>query len=276
MEKTTEKQNVIVTEVGNVKKEKVRIISITAEILYMYFNRNSCTEEHFQNRVQRILLDRMKLDDKVLGVDPIPDIPLTDFIAPRGIDLTHSGYVIMDGLYYSFLYIKADGYPSIVRAGWMSMLINAGEGIDVDVHLHRENRSRTIDKVAQRIRLNRTKIKGMHDTSTDYEELSNSIQSGYYIKNGLANNNEDLFYMTVFVTVSGKRLDEMLWRKQQIMDMLKSMDMQLSDCRFQQEAALKSVMPFLKIEPSLERKAKRNVLTSGAASSYMFTITHLI
>ena len=54
-------------------------------------------------------------------------------------------------------------------------------------------------------------------------------------------------------------------------DMLKSMDMYISDCRFQQEAALCTVMPFVKITPSLEKKAKRNVLTSGAASTYMFT-----
>ena len=243
----------------------------TAEILYMYFNRRSCTDEPFADRVQRIVLDRMKMEGKTLGVDPIPDIPILDFISPRGIDLTKSTYVIMDGLYYSFLYVKADGYPGSVRAGWMSMLINAGEGIDVDVHLRRESRSKTIDKVAQRIRLNRTKIKGIQDTSTDYEELTNSIQAGYYIKNGLANNNEDLFYMSVFITVSAKTLDEMLWRKQQIVDMMKSMDMQLSDCRFQQESALRSVMPFLYIEPHLEKKSKRNVLTSGAASTYIFT-----
>ena len=31
-----------------------------------------------------------------------------------------------------------------------------------------------------------------------------------------------------------------------------------------------SVMPFLKIDPKLERKSRRNVLTSGAASAYMF------
>ena len=242
-----------------------------AEILYMYFNRRSCTDEPFADRVQRIILDRMKMDGKTLGVDPIPDIPLLDFISPRGIDFTKSSYIVMDGLYYSFLYVKANGYPSTVRAGWMSLLINAGEGIDVDVHLRREGRSKTIDKVAQRIRLNRTKMKGIQDTSTDYEELSNSIQAGYYIKNGLANNNEDLFYMSIFISVSAKTLDEMLWRKQQIMDMMKSMDMQLSECRFQQEAALHSVMPFLYVEPRLEKKTKRNVLTSGAASTYIFT-----
>ena len=111
----------------------------------------------------------------------------------------------------------------------------------------------------------------MQDTSTDYEELANSIQAGYYIKQGIANYNEDLFYMSVFITISAKTYEELMWRKQQMTDMLKSMDMYVSDCSFQQEAALRSVMPFLKIAPSLEKKARRNVLTSGAASTYMFT-----
>ena len=243
----------------------------TAEILYMFFNRRSCVEEPFADRVNRVIIDAMAAKGKVIGIDPVPHIPVRHFIAPRGLDLTHYNYIIMDGRYYCFLYIKGDGYPNTVRGGWMSSLINAGEGIDVDVHLRRENRSKTIDKVAQRIRLNRTKLKGMHDTSTDYEELANSIQAGYYIKHGIANHNEDLFYMSVFVTISAKTYDELLWRKQQMVDMLKSMDMYLSECRFQQEEALRSVMPFLQISPKLVKKTQRNVLTSGAASTYMFT-----
>lgn len=243
----------------------------TAEILYMFFNRRSCVEEPFHSRVDRIVLDTMAAKNKVIGIDPVPHIRMAHFIAPRGIDLTHRNYIIMDGLYYSFLYIKGNGYPNKVRAGWMSSLINAGEGIDVDVFLRRENRSKTIDKVAQRIRLNRTKFKSMQDTSTDYEELAGSIQAGYFIKQGIANYNEDLFYMSVFVTVSARTYEELMWRKQQMTDMLKSMDMYVSDCSFQQEDALRTVMPFLQISPKLEKKSKRNVLTSGAASTYMFT-----
>ena len=243
----------------------------TAEILYMFFNRRSCVEEPFHSRVDRIVLDTMAAKNKVIGIDPIPHIRMAHFIAPRGIDLTHRNYIIMDGLYYSFLYIKGNGYPNKVRAGWMSSLINAGEGIDVDVFLRRENRSKTIDKVAQRIRLNRTKLKSMQDTSTDYEELAGSIQAGYFIKQGIANYNEDLFYMSVFVTVSARTYEELMWRKQQMTDMLKSMDMYVSDCSFQQEDALRTVMPFLQISPKLEKKSKRNVLTSGAASTYLFT-----
>lgn len=243
----------------------------TAEILYMFFNRRSCVEEPFHSRVDRIVLDTMAAKNKVIGIDPVPHIRMAHFIAPRGIDLTHRNYIIMDGLYYSFLYIKGNGYPNKVRAGWMSSLINAGEGIDVDVFLRRENRSKTIDKVAQRIRLNRTKLKSMQDTSTDYEELAGSIQAGYFIKQGIANYNEDLFYMSVFVTVSARTYEELIWRKQQMTDMLKSMDMYVSDCSFQQEDALRTVMPFLQISLKLEKKSKRNVLTSGAASTYMFT-----
>lgn len=61
--------------------------------------------------------------------------------------------------------------------------------------------------------------------------------------------------MSVFITVSAKTYEELLWRKQQMVDMLKSMDMYTSECSFQQEAALQSVMPFLKISPSWRKGA---------------------
>ena len=245
--------------------------AFVAEILYMYFNRRSCVDDPFQSRLNRVVVDVMAARKRVIGVDPVPRIRPSNFIAPRGLDLSHAGYIIMDGIYYTYLYIRKNGFPQQVRGGWMSVLINAGEGVDVDLHLRREIRGKTIDRVAQRIRLNRTKLRELQDTSTDYEELAGSIQAGYYIKQGLSSRNEDLFYMTVLITVSAQSYEELLWRKQQMSDLMKSMDMQVGDCLFQQEAALKSTMPFLYIDPSLERKSKRNVLTSGAASTYMFT-----
>lgn len=245
--------------------------AFTAEMLYMFFNRSSCVNEPFQSRVERVMVDTMKAKGKIIGLDAVPHIRPANFIAPRGIDFSHYNFVVMDGMYYSVMHIRRNGFPHAVRGGWMSSLINAGEGVDIDVHLRRENRGKTLDKVAQRIRLNRTKLRGMQDTSTDYEELTGSIQSGYYIKSGIANNNEDLFYMSVFITISARTYEELLWRRGQMTDLLKSMDMYVGDCNFQQEAALRSVMPFLCIDPNIEKKAQRNILTSGAASTYMFT-----
>lgn len=245
--------------------------AFTAEMLYMFFNRSSCVNEPFQSRVERVVVDTMQAKGKIIGLDAVPHIRPANFIAPRGIDFSHYNFVVMDGMYYSVMHIRRNGFPHTVRGGWMSSLINAGEGVDIDVHLRRENRGKTLDKVAQRIRLNRTKLRGMQDTSTDYEELTGSIQSGYYIKSGIANNNEDLFYMSVFITISARTYEELLWRRGQMTDLLKSMDVYVGDCNFQQEAALRSVMPFLCIDPNIEKKAQRNILTSGAASTYMFT-----
>ena len=245
--------------------------AFTAEMLYMFFNRSSCVNEPFQSRVERVVVDTMKAKGKIIGLDAVPHIRPANFIAPRGIDFSHYNFVVMDGMYYSVMHIRRNGFPHTVRGGWMSSLINAGEGVDIDVHLRRENRSKTLDKVAQRIRLNRTKLRGMQDTSTDYEELTGSIQSGYYIKSGIANNNEDLFYMSVLITISARTYEELLWRRGQMTDLLKSMDMYINECNFRQEAALRSVMPFLCIDPNIEKKAQRNILTSGAASTYMFT-----
>ena len=104
---------------------------------------SSCVDEPFQSRVNRVVIDTMATKQKVIGIDPVPHIRISNFLAPRGIDLNHHHYVVMDGLYYTFLYIKGNGYPSMVRAGWMSSLINAGEGVDVDVFLRRENRSKS-------------------------------------------------------------------------------------------------------------------------------------
>lgn len=245
--------------------------AFTAEVLYMFFNRSSCVNEPFQSRVERVVVDTMQAKGKIIGLDAVPHIRPANFIAPRGIDFSHYNFVVIDGMYYSVMHIRRNGFPHTVRGGWMSSLINAGEGVDIDVHLRRENRGKTLDKVAQRIRLNRTKLRGMQDTSTDYEELTGSIQSGYYIKSGIANNNEDLFYMSVFITISARTYEELLWRRGQMTDLLKSMDIYVGDCNFQQEAALRSVMPFLCIDPNIEKKAQRNILTSGAASTYMFT-----
>ncbi len=97
-------------------------------MLYMFFNRRSCVDEPFQSRVNRVVLDTMVAKNKVIGVDPVPKIRISHFLAPRGIDLSHHNYIIMDGLYYSFLFIKGNGYPGRVRGGWMSSLINADKG----------------------------------------------------------------------------------------------------------------------------------------------------
>ena len=62
----------------------------------------------------------------------INHIPAAEFAAPRSIDFSHGRYICIDGLYYAYLLIPSDGYKTQVPAGWLSLIVNAGDGIDMD------------------------------------------------------------------------------------------------------------------------------------------------
>lgn len=240
-------------------------------ILYMFFNRRSSIEEPFISRIKRVNRDTLIAKDRIPGIDPLPPVPAVNYIAPRGIDLSHSKYLVMDGLYYTFLYIKSDGYPSKVHGGWLSSLVNAGEGIDIDVFFEKQDKSKVLDKLQRKIRLNKIKMKDIADTSGDFEELRDSIGSGYFIKEAINTNNEDLFFMSTIITISAPTLRDLEWKKHRIKEILKSQDMITAETNFYQENCLRSTMPFLDLDKALYRKSRRNVITSSAASTYMFT-----
>ena len=67
----------------------------------------------------------------------LDSIPAAEFFAPREIDFTHGRYICIDGLYYAYLFVPSDGYKRQVPAGWLSLIVNAGDGIDLDMFLTR-------------------------------------------------------------------------------------------------------------------------------------------
>lgn len=79
----------------------------------------------------------------------IGHIPAGEFIAPASIDFTHGRYICIDGLYYAYLLIPSDGYKTHVPASWLSLMVNAGDGIDLDMFLSRQPKERIIQKVGQ-------------------------------------------------------------------------------------------------------------------------------
>jgi len=244
------------------------------EILYSFFNRKTSNSEPLAARKEKVINDYRKKAEMAGEVFEPLSVPLSDIVAPRGIDLTHRKYMIMDGTYYSFFYIAKDGYPNRVPGGWTTALIGSGDGVDIDIHLNKQPRSKVIDDVNRRLRLNKLKLKNSNDTSGDYEEVASSINSAYFIKNELTGG-DDLYYMTMYITVSAKTLNELDWKVRQIADNLKAMDIEARECTWQNEAALKSVMPLCDQDSTLYRKGKRNIMGMAVAALYPFTAFEL-
>ena len=60
-------------------------------------------------------------------------IPVKEYVTPKRLDFRHSDYLQMDDTYYQTYYVRADSIPARVEAGWTACIINAGDGVDVDL-----------------------------------------------------------------------------------------------------------------------------------------------
>ncbi|WP_077532524.1 TraG/VirB4 family ATPase [Massiliimalia massiliensis] len=237
---------------------------VTTEILYHLLNRK--TEKPMSDKIMEVLGRYVAADQ----ADQLNDIPISEFMTPNEIDFTHSKYVVIDGLYYTFLMIPSGGYNPKVYAGWMSVLVNAGEGIDVDIFVRREEKDRIISKLGQQLRINRSKIKDASDTNTDFDDLEGAIQAGYLLKSGLANN-QDFYYINTLITITAESAEELEWRTHEMKKLMMSRDLECQNCQFEEEQAFLSALPLNMIDKRLFEHSKRNVLTTGAASCYPFT-----
>ena len=235
------------------------------DVFYNIINRKKSSQISIKDRVAEVIKEYLSFASKNLN-----NIPEKEFIAPKSFDFSHYNYVKVDGVYYSYLLIPSDGYKSQVWAGWLSTLINAGEGIDVDLFYTREPKDRTKMKLGQQIRINRSKIKDTNDTNDDFEDLANSIQSGYFLKRGLSGNQE-FYYINILITITGDSPEELNWRVREMRKLMVSQDLDIQNCYFREEEAFMSSLPLCNLDKRLFKFSKRNLLTRGLASCYPFT-----
>jgi len=232
----------------------------TVDVLYNLLNRNTAIDKTIEEHIA----------DLMTRHGSVEQLPVGDIIAPDSIDVTHGSYVIMDRMYHAYLLIPSDGYKSQVSAGWLSLLVNAGEGIDLDIFIDRQPKEQFQRKIGQQLRINRSKIKDASDTNTDFDDLDSAIKSGYYLKDGLGNN-EDLYFMNILITVTADSEKELEWRIDELKKLLISQDIEVSHCHFREEQAFLSALPLVSLDKHLFARSKRNILTTGVASCYPFT-----
>ena len=234
------------------------------DVLYTIFNRETCERIPLDKRIRDLQVKQVTSGESDLK------ITLPQVLAPESVDLRHGSYIVMDGVYHAYLMVPSSGYNPRVVAGWTSILVNAGEGIDVDFYFQREPKERIQTKLGQQIRINRSRIKDASDTNTDFDDIEGAIKSGYYLKQGLSNY-EDFYYASILVTVTADTLENLEWRVAEVRRLMVSQDMDIRPCLFRQEQAMQMVMPICKLNKTLFERSKRNMLTSAAASCYPFT-----
>ena len=107
---------------------------------------------------------------------------ILDILSPTSVDYTARDYIIVDGVYHAYLYVTGYGYSTTVGNGWLSPLVEAGEGISLNFLVKRQPKEKILPKISQTTMVNRSRMRDVGDTRQDFEELDSAISAGLYLK----------------------------------------------------------------------------------------------
>ncbi len=193
-----------------------------------------------------------------------------DIISPTTVDTKSRDYIVVDGIFHTYLYVTGYGYSTTVGTAWLAPLIEAGEGISISFTAVRQPKEKVLAKISQTTMVNRSRMRDVGDARQDYEELDSAISSGLYLKDVMNRQGEDFYYMHTIIEVVADDTETLEQRVTAVEKLCVASDMIARRCDYRNEQAFLSMLPLLGIDADLERKSRRNALTSGVAAAFPF------
>lgn len=237
----------------------------TCKILFELLNRTE-TGKNFHVRMQ----DVVSYYTETYGEESLNHIPITEYFAPEKINFKNHNFTKIGDTYYDFAFIRSDGYPTQIPAGWTSLLVNASEGIDVKLDIVKKDRNKEKTRIGRNIRINSNLAKDAPSTSEDYDNLSSRVAGGTYLLQGIRQK-QDFYYFTMLITITGHSLEELEWRRREFYTYCDTNEIQLRSCDYIQSEALLSYLPLGYMSKEIFSRGKRNVLTNDLGALYPFT-----
>lgn len=193
---------------------------------------------------------------------------ILDILSPTVVDTKSRDYIVVDGVYHAYLYVTGYGYSTTVGSCWLSTLVEAGEGVSLSFTAQRQSKEKILAKIAQATMVNRSRMRDVGDTRQDYEELDSAINSGLYLKDAMNREGEDFYYMHTLIEITADDPETLEQRVTAVEKLCVSVDMIARRCDYKQEQAFLSSLPLLSLDGDIERKSRRNALTSGVAAAF--------
>lgn len=222
---------------------------------------------------KKIRLPRGKKAEDVPELSPLQSgsTDIVDILAPSSVDLCHRDYIVVDGVYFTYFYLTGYGYATTVGSGWLNPFVEAGEGINVSFTIDRQPKDKILSKISQATMINRSRMRDVGDTRSDYEELDSAISAGLYLKDGMNRYNEDFYYMHTIIEVSAESLELLEQRAAAVQNLCVSQDFFCKRADYKHGECFLSALPLLGMDADIERKSRRNALTSSVAAAFPFS-----
>lgn len=240
----------------------------TIGIMYECMNRAEAEIKSIDTKIEDVVstyLWENKLRDDNLT------IPINDFIAPQSIDPTYSpNYIVVDGKYHAYGVIPKQSYPLRSYPGWLSFLINLGEGIDVDIFVEKHSTEKIRQSLTKATNWTKADYNSKDDSSADIETLMNKLEAAKYFRAGLSNDQEFMYFSTMLSIIANSE-EELKYKVNWVQSQLASEELKLRMLTFRHNEAFKMALPLCKPDERIFKQGSRNILSGDFGAAYPFT-----
>ena len=191
-----------------------------------------------------------------------------DFLAPSYINLTNPKYIEIDNNYFSSILII--NYFREQSDLLLKTLIDTNIDVNISIFYEKQDNYKTIRELTYHIGNVGADLKSNNQNRQDIDIASFTYNDAKYIRKELQINNEDLYFLYIYINTYSKEIKEVDNTLNKIEGILESKGLHTRRAFFRQEQAYRACMPLMENNKLLKEVSKRNVLTSGLVCTYPF------
>ena len=237
-----------------------------AGLLYRYLNKKTSRVIPFDARVKKA-----KEDARRTQGEEEPYISVLDALAPRGIERSNPKYWVVDGMYYTFLYIKRGGYPVHVTGRWISILTGFGPDVELCMHFKKKNMNLLSGALSQSRKMQTLALRGEMRNEERIEDVERSYDNTRFVQTMIRERQEEMYDAAFLLTIAANSAKELVRKRAQIEKTLRASKILTGDSYARNEECFMTYLPLACPSGTIFKKSRRNFLTSSITSCYPFT-----
>ena len=191
-----------------------------------------------------------------------------DLISPAYINMKNPKYLEIDNLYYSSLLVV--NYYREQTDLLLKNLIETNINMNISIFYEKQDSYKIIKDLTYHIGNVGVELKESNKNRQDIDLASYTYNDAKYIRKEMQVNNEDLYFLYIYINVYSDNIKELEYNLNKIEGISQSKGMQTRRANFRQEECFLATLPIMENKEIIKETTKRNVLTTGLLSTYPF------
>ena len=195
-------------------------------------------------------------------------VNIKDEIAPSYINMKNPKYIEIDNLFFCGLIVV--NYYREQNDILLKTLLDTNINMNISIFYEKQDQYKTIKDLTYHIGNVGVDINDKNKNREDIDIAIYTYNDAKYIRKEMQVNNEDLYFLYIYVNVFADNLKDLNFYLNNIEGLMQSKGMQTRRANFREEQVFRSCLPMAENDVDIKNSAKRNVLTSGLISTYPF------